>query len=599
MTHGGFISAHIDDPVTGRKKLVLLCQPLVSAQLRGALNDTQANADAMRATLEALQRGEVVEAVQGFCGACFETPEAARVREKLDEALAELPHATAGVLHHAMTRDELDLGHDLYLRRVCAWGVAGVEADTWPAGAEPFEMDDPDESPTTMLLTNRFELPVERSGGLDPRRSGGTLTIQTLAVYADTCAETGASLPPDALSMRTVFGDTDLTLQRGGFATSVRLDGRVLRADEAAALRLRSIIRARISAQLLLSLRDCVQHRWAGGFLALRRAAVPLLGADSASWLEPLAQQLLRVRIRTVNRLLLQLHIHPVALSASRTWEAEAYEACGDFASAARIYKSSCEEDEVQLAGYFRCGARHAAVMRPMGWVRCGKSFIAAKRYAEAEAALQAGLRSLDGLLTDEDRESVRIELLHGMLDLYEKTGERIKESATCTSLFAAQIPLVKASEVAAGAQPPGFVNLRYDKAANNYMCVGPRSGRRFMVVQRQGDHYGVPVASAVMHYIIEVPPGQAPPAAHPDAFLDRTEIYRRMNAEHHALPVVPKAVCAQCAAPVERLQRCAACMTAAYCSKACQLAHWPAHKAACKAARAAKKTAGAASSSA
>ena len=55
----------------------------------------------------------------------------------------------------------------------------------------------------------------------------------------------------------------------------------------------------------------------------------------------------------------------------------------------------------------------------------------------------------------------------------------------------------------------------------------------------------------------------------------------------------VPRAVCARpdCGAvsggPANTtLQLCAACQQTRYCSRSCQLAHWPAHKAACKAAR-------------
>jgi hypothetical protein len=46
---------------------------------------------------------------------------------------------------------------------------------------------------------------------------------------------------------------------------------------------------------------------------------------------------------------------------------------------------------------------------------------------------------------------------------------------------------------------------------------------------------------------------------------------------------------CAHCGAReahVAHLKRCSACKGVVLCSKACQLANWPAHKAACKAAR-------------
>ncbi len=46
---------------------------------------------------------------------------------------------------------------------------------------------------------------------------------------------------------------------------------------------------------------------------------------------------------------------------------------------------------------------------------------------------------------------------------------------------------------------------------------------------------------------------------------------------------------CAHCGARevhVKQFKRCSACKTIAFCSRDCQLANWPAHKAACKAAR-------------
>jgi hypothetical protein len=363
----------------------------------------------------------------------------------------------------------------------------------------------------------------------------------------------------------------------------VRLDGRLLRAGEAAPLR--AAVHACARAQLLLALRDCVEQRWAGGFLGLRRAVVPLLGAGAARVLEPLAQCLLRVRARTCSPLLAAAHLPACALRASRTWEAQAYEACGAFSAAARVFKAACEE-EGQLEAYFRCGARHAAAAQPMCWAAYGKACISAGLHHEAEAALEAGLLRLEGLLTEEDRESMRIELLHPLLLLHGTTGAHAKHAAARTRLFAMQIPIVTAAEVAAGAPPPGDAVVAYDQAARNYICAGRRSGRRFMVTQRTEHHYGLDVPHAVMHSIIELPIGMAPPAPHPDAFRDRTAAPLRMNAEQHALPCAPAAVCAQCGASGGGgLKHCAACMTTGYCSRACQVAHWRAHRAACRAA--------------
>ena len=263
------------------------------------------------------------------------------------------------------------------------------------------------------------------------------------------------------------------------------------------------------------------------------------------------------------------------------------HEACGDFAAAVRVYRASSNEEEL-LDAYHRSGMRHAAAAKPLRWVKYANAAVAAGFYAEAEAAIEAGLQRLDGLLTEEDRTSMHIELLHVLLQLHETTGARGKYRQAQTRLFAAQMPLVAAAEAAAGVPLPAPVDIGFNAAAHNYECVGPRSGLRFMVTQRQGEHYGVPMPRGVMHRIIKLPPGTAAPTPHPDALVDRTILPFRANAELFSLPRAPTAACAECGAPGVRLQRCAACMTTAYCSRACQVKHWKAHKKDCKAARAA-----------
>jgi hypothetical protein len=215
MVHAGFIACPLRDAATGGMKLVLVSHPLVESMRRGYdardPDASAANADAMRALLEAVERGET-EALQGFCGACFDTPQAGRVRKLLRDAAAALPQAaSAGVLHHAMPHDALDgdfrsagLAGELYLRCVCAWGGAEAEAEAWPVGADAFEMDDPDESATLLLLTHTFELPPEPRGGGAAR--GRRLSLQTLAAVSDQ-EDGNAAAAPDALSMRVVFGD--------------------------------------------------------------------------------------------------------------------------------------------------------------------------------------------------------------------------------------------------------------------------------------------------------------------------------------------------------------------------------------------------------
>ena len=322
MTHGGFIAVTVKDHATGRRKVVLLCQPLVATARRGTYHDTEAQSVVLRETLEAVERGEL-DALQGFCGECFGTPEADRVRERLRDALGTVPQPSTGVLHHGMGRENFGarklqaegIRGDLLLRPVAAWGGAGadaaaVERAAWPSGADAFETDDPDQCATLLLLTHTFELPAEPGGSR-------VLMLQTLASIPELEFHQDAA-SPCATAMRVVFGGATIALQRGGFATCVRLDGRVLGDNEAAALR--TTLHHRVKAQLLHALNDCVQHRWAGGFLALRHAVVQLLGVEAPTWLEPLAQRLLAVRLRTCNPVLAKMtHAPAMALINSFT----------------------------------------------------------------------------------------------------------------------------------------------------------------------------------------------------------------------------------------------------------------------------------------
>ena len=74
--------------------------------------------------------------------------------------------------------------------------------------------------------------------------------------------------------------------------------------------------------------------------------------------------------------------------------------------------------------------------------------------------------------------------------------------------------------------------------------------------------------------------------AALQDTVLWSLQLQAKANAEKEAPGLRSCAHCGACEVHVAQFKRCSACKTVVFCSKDCQLANWPQHKAACKAAR-------------
>jgi hypothetical protein len=159
-----------------------------------------------------------------------------------------------------------------------------------------------------MLFTHAFD--VKRG---HVRR----VTLKTLAALH----ETSPRAPTDK-QLRAVFGDSQVTLVSGGFATVVTCDGQEL-VDAAGVAAFGDSLNLRTRAQLLLSLQACVQCRWAGGYLGLRTAAMALLGPTCALWLEPLTMRMLSALIDielNAGRLQRMLAMSAASITATSGW---------------------------------------------------------------------------------------------------------------------------------------------------------------------------------------------------------------------------------------------------------------------------------------
>jgi hypothetical protein len=62
------------------------------------------------------------------------------------------------------------------------------------------------------------------------------------------------------------------------------------------------------------------------------------------------------------------------------------------------------------------------------------------------------------------------------------------------------------------------------------------------------------------------------------------SELPGGMTFGNFAIPAIDKTVCSGCGQVGKKLQACAKCNAVRYCSKACQVAHWPSHRGTCKA---------------
>jgi hypothetical protein len=212
-------------------------------------------------------------------------------------------------------------------------------------------------------------------------------------------------------------------------------------------------------------------------------------------------------------------------------------------------------------------------------------------------------------------RETLRIILLRLLLALHDKAGDVQQRSNTYYRLFAPVMFILSRDPLASAG---GDVMVDFDNPQrDDYTATCVRTGRTFVIVAQPPPQLGSRMNVLTQLYsIAELPAARASPGVgNADAFEPRATTATRTGgsstmddnpvlaplrreAAAQRLPRVPREPCAGCGAVrpsgAALMQRCAGCKRVFYCGYECQLAHWRAHKGACRAARdeAAKKDA-------
>jgi tetratricopeptide (TPR) repeat protein len=362
-------------------------------------------------------------------GECFDGAAAGAAAAALRAALAALPRAQRSALYDVVPHSAADgdASDALYLRHVRTErsGGDGTNGDSaqadedcvsaaWalPLPAARFTTNDPDCAACAVLLAHAFMLPSGRELTLT--------SVRVLTFWNDDNAP--PPVPQEVLHAAFGAGGARAALRAaGGTATVVAIDGRVLDAAGAELAGERAAVAAAARAQMLSALLLCIRTRWAGGFLALRRAAGALLGDAAALSLEPLAQALLLARGGPLFR------GASSALWQSRKWQAEALEARGDFEQAVALYERNIAEmvDVRALAMWETCHigaagrpAPDAALMArllalaPLHMSFVGVALRRAGRTQEALATYERAQRfAAEYVAAPQVRESLRIML--------------------------------------------------------------------------------------------------------------------------------------------------------------------------------------------
>lgn len=424
-------------------------------------------------------------------------------------------------------------------------------------------------------------------GGQQPALSGG-------------CGSAG----DDAAAARLRSGHYPVT-------TDVALGGRSLCGAEVAGLRSaqRSALRRHLRSQSLHALAASLRARWAGGFLALRHLAgeEPCGGPAGAAAAKPLAALLHGRRARG-------RAIRPWADSLLTLAAAE--EALGRPASAAAALRGVLRLDASAAAAV----PAESLLVRPHVLYDLGLAEMRAGQHRAAAATMLDAAGAVLGLdarppppaagrdaMGPEARRRWRVRCLdarHCALDgageVWRRGGDGggalVPTAAGRLALLAVfdECPAFRAA-VAEAAAPRGaalvsFALVRAGGEPRLAAAVFPGGAgppRAFRVARSAADGYDV----------VETAPGggaggaaaAGPPvaaAAAPSPPAAVAEAEGRVDV----LPPLPQPTCASCGArrgAGVALRRCGACLGPLFCGPACQKAHWPAHRDACRAAAA------------
>jgi hypothetical protein len=328
-----------------------------------------------------------------------------------------------------------------------------------------------------------------------------------------------------------------------------------------------------------------VRRRWVGGTALLCSLAAPLLPADAVrAGLDPLA---LRLGVGFAGDAA-DTQTPTVTSCVARILAAEALEAAGKFAAAAQLYRA-CLEDEARVPGVLRAP--------PCVWQYLGLALKRAGDIDGAIAAYQAGLDICGSCRLELNlpawRETLRLRLLQCLLNI---TPPEL-DGPTAFRMFENVVPQPRWDK------PRRFVHHPTDGTWLEE--IG--SGRRWALVLT-GARPDLP--SDYLECMMRIPDrvgpfvdGNTPPATGKYPLVRQGDGNGHINAgaqttDGAQLARGPGAVplprlrgtCAACGAVRAGLKMCAACGLTEYCDRECQLAAWPAHKRACRAAAAAAK---------
>ena len=499
-----------------------------------------------------------------------EWPEAREGTERLAAALADAGGAPlTGAVYQLLRPHERVEEKELLQRRVHC--TPGFDESALPAPVQqlmPF---------TTRGEVHNFDFFVLLA------HTFGALRLTTLVV------KHGEVTDPDWAISR-VFGTASVAISAteslGGASvfTDVARGGERLSAADLAAMphAQRGILREAQKAQLLSATAVCIAEGWAPGFSVLRAAAVRGRPALSA----PL--EALHLRLSATTALGTSQPSCEKAFAGIR--HAEQLEARGLYDEAAACYKKVIEED-MRSPGLLPTPA--------LVWIFYGLALKRAGRFPEAEAVYEATLAALPRLRfqpdTPHDRESTRLDLLHKLCIIhYGKNAEKL--DSCHARLFRQQAELLREL----GDEPLFFT---FPSQRHCEVVLGLRTRRRWAL--EPNSH--VPTTGAdgnqafKYNRIIEQSP--APPGWPSEELLSRgsgvavAEVDARMSrvamrGQLPKLPQLPRSCgpCAKCGN--EATKRCSACDGVFYCGADCQNLDWPAHRAACKAARKANEAA-------